>query len=96
MPNIEARTREEVAALLPGAIQSALESYIAFSRTPEQSEAKQFKDYHDACKVCIAHIKLLIELANWADIIPAELADEIQQKQLAQILETAHSELGRE
>ena len=95
MPNIEVRTRKEIAAFLPGAIQSALDSYIAFSKTPEQAEAKQFKDHHDACEVCIAHIKLLIELAKWADIPPPELADEIRQQQLAEILGNANSELGR-
>lgn len=95
MPNIEARTRTEIAAFLPGAIQSALESYIAFSKTPDQSEAKQFKDHHDACKICIAHVKLLIELAKWADIPQPELQDAIQQKQLQQIIENGQTELGR-
>lgn len=92
MPTIEARTRREIAAFLPDAIQNALESYIAFSKTPDQSEAKQFKEHHDACKVAIAHIKLLIELAKWADIPPPELKGEVENAILQSIIERAHTE----
>lgn len=95
MPKFEEGMRQDIAAFLPTAIQNALNSYIEFSKTPEQSEAKQFKDHHDACKVCIAHIKLLIELAKWADIPPPELMDEIEQQKLAEIINCANAELER-
>ncbi len=104
MPTIEEGMRRDIAAFLPDAIATALESYIAFSEEEATDPAKQpdkvkkskeFKDHHDACKVCIAHIKLLIELAKWADIPPPELADEIQQQQLATIIGAANTELER-
>lgn len=100
MPQIEARTREDIAAFLPGAIQSALASYISFSMdqatTPnEKQTSKEFKDHHDACKIAIAHLKLLIDLAKWADLPTPEMQDEVQQSHLAALINAANAELGR-
>jgi len=100
MPSIESQTRQDIAAFLPRAIQTALESYEYFSQaqiTDPQSDpcSKKFKDHHDACKVAIAHIELLIKLAKWADIPPPELEDALQQSILQSVIETASAELGR-
>lgn len=95
MPKIEQRMREDIATFLPNAIQSALKSYQSFSEEeaadPKVTKAKNFKDHHDACKVAIAHIELLIKLAKWADIPPPEMDDEVQQAVLQSIIDNAHN-----
>lgn len=99
MPKIESRTRDDIAAFLPKAIRSALQSYQGFSEeqstNPKQSDAKNFKDHHDACKVAIAHIELLIKLAQWADLPPPELDDENAQAKMQMLIECANTELKR-
>ncbi len=100
MPTIEARTRKDIAAFLPHAIQTALQSYQDFSEEqatdPKTSKAKQFKDHHDACKVAIAHIELLIKLARWADLPDPTVENEVQQALLQSLIEKGRSELGEE
>lgn len=68
MSHIEKDTREAIAAFLPGAIAAALLSYSRFleeqATKEDQTEAKDFKAHHDACKVAIAHIELLLKLAK--------------------------------
>lgn len=98
MPQIEVQTRKDIAAFLPHAIQTALESYQSFSEDqatdPESAvTAKEFKDHHDACKVAIAHIELLIKLARWADLPDPRVADENQQKLLQTIIENGQAEV---
>ena len=92
--------RKDIAAFLPNAMQTAIQSYMGFAEQeatePEKNnEAKSFKDHHDACKVAIAHIKLLVELAKWADLPTPELEDEVKQEVLKNVLENANTELGR-
>ncbi len=79
MNKIEEKTREQIATFLPEALNKALSSYQDFAsghNTGSQKtktddvpqDAKAFKDHHDACKVAIAHIQLLIKLAEWANL----------------------------
>ena len=97
MPTIEAGMRADIAAFLPNAIQSALESYQSFSEEeasdPKATKAKSFKDHHDACKVAIAHIELLIKLAKWADLPDPKVEDENQQAMLQSLIEKGQAEL---
>lgn len=108
MPKIEAQTREAVAAFLPGAIAHALESYRRFSQEELQGAraedekdeaksltAKQFKDHHDACKVAIAHIELLIKLAKWASLPGEKDTPGIHHDQLAQMISNAQKEIDK-
>lgn len=68
MSHIEMEMREAIVAFLPGAIAAALLSYSRFleeqTTREEQPDAKSFKAHHDACKVAIAHIELLVKLAS--------------------------------
>lgn len=68
MSQIEMETREAIIAFLPGAIAAALLSYSRFleeqATAQDPTDAKNFKAHHDACKVAIAHIELLVKLAN--------------------------------
>ena len=98
MPQIESRMREHIALFLPGAMQAAIMSYQNFlegeATSGDAQTAKSFRDHHDACKVAIAHIDLLIKLAKWADIPPPELQDANQQKILQTMIESAQDELA--
>ena len=97
MPHIEVQTQRDIAVFLPEALKTALESYMKFSKNPHHTDdnnhAKNFKDHHDACKVALAHIKLLIELARQIGSDP-QLESEMEQAQLAAIIDRAREELN--
>ncbi len=91
---IEEKNREQIAAFLPDAIRRALTSYEAFSGNEVSvQEANAFKDHHNACKVAIAHIELLLKLARWADLPDETAANKNDQVILAAMMETASEEL---
>ncbi len=103
MPKIEAGMRAEIACFLPSALETAIQSYVKFSEEEatmpdgkreelKKNDAKSFKEHHDACKVCIAHIELLIKLAKWADIPPPELKGQVENAVLQDMIEQAHRE----
>lgn len=97
MPQLEEQTRRDIAAFLPEAIETALQSYRLFSLEQatkhDTDDATEFKKHHDACKVAIAHIKLLIDLAKWADLPDPKLEDEENNRHLVSLLTNAQSEL---
>lgn len=98
MSHIEKDTREAIAAFLPGAIAAALLSYSRFleeqATADTQTEAKEFKAHHDACKVAIAHIELLVKLAKAMG--DEDSADKDLQKQaaLANLIVNARAEIN--
>ncbi len=94
MPQIETRTRTQIAEFLPNAIDTALTSYQLFSEQNISEEAKGFKAHHDACKVAIAHIELLIKLAQWADLPNPSVESIEDQKLLKTLIENGQKELG--
>ncbi len=94
MPELEHDTRARIAAFLPQAIGTALESYQTFTAHTPLDKASEFKAHHDACKVALAHIELLIKLARWAELPDPETVDEDQQKLLMHLIENAKGELG--
>lgn len=95
---IKDQTREQIAAFLPEALRVALNSYQKFSNAgPEKDDKASFKDHHVSCKAAIAHIELLIKLANWADIPQGKMEDKNQQAVVCSMIEEAEQELiGRE
>ena len=95
MPNIEGGMRTRIAEFLPQAFAKALVSYQLFLDEGAHEDAKDFKAHHDACKVAVAHIELLIKLAQWADLPDETEADEAQQKALAALIKNAKTELGK-
>lgn len=70
MEKIEESTRRQVAAWLPGALEKTLESYHAFVGQNVLITSKEFLEHHKAGQVAVAHINLLLKLAQWADIEP--------------------------
>ncbi len=89
----EADTRRRIAAFLPDAIARALTSYHTFAQQPVPEDAKDFTAHHNACKVAIAHIELLIKLARWADLPDAQAADHNRQIVLAAMMQEAEAEV---
>jgi len=81
------------------AIRTAIGSYKRFAlmedchKTEEECAVKKFKNHHDACKVAIAHIKLLIELMKSVDVQDRELENAKDELLLAQALVNAREEL---
>ena len=65
---VEEATRQQVAVFVPAAIQKAVESYYHFMDLEIEATAKKFAEHHSAGKVAIAHIQLLLKLAQWADV----------------------------
>ncbi len=62
-------TKEQVREFLPDAIKTAFESYRAFMQQDvSAAPPKEFSDHHGACKAAIAHVNLLIKLAEWAEL----------------------------
>ncbi len=90
---IEDLSRSQIAGFLPDAIRAALTSYQKFSNKKVSDEEKEFKDHHNACKVAISHIDLLLKLARWADLPDGELADKNGQKILVAAIAEAENEL---
>lgn len=99
MPDLNDDARARIAAFLPEAIMAALDSYHHFLRAgPDESkdgdQAKNFKAHHDACKVAIAHLELLIKLGKSLDIDAQDEADAKSQV-LAAMLKNAEAEIGK-
>lgn len=92
MPNIESGMRDRIAEFLPCALEKAIGSYETFMDR-EHEKAGEFKTHHDACKVALAHIELLVKLARWADLPDPQVEDEDRQRVLADMIEAARGEL---
>ncbi len=93
MPDkIESATREQVAEFLPRAIKKALTSYHNFMGNEVPGDAKGFSQHHSACKVAIAHVELLLDLARWADL-PGDEKEGRDYQKLAGIVTKAEQQL---
>ncbi len=77
---IENEMRKQIAKFLPTAMRKALASYKRFIKNKGYAGIENFRRDHDACKLALSHIKLLIELAQWADLMPAEDQNDVLAK----------------
>lgn len=94
MTQTQDETRKQIAEFLPEAIATALTSYQLFLIGDEGNKnAKDFKAHHDACKVAIAHLELLIKLAQWADVPSQGALDEASTRMMGAILSRGQEEL---
>ena len=85
---IQSRTRAQIAAFLPSAIEKAVTSYRQHMEREEQ-----FVTLHKDAKVALAHIELLIKLAKWADLPDVEMEGKRDAALLADLLAEAQAEL---
>lgn len=88
---LEESTRAKIAESLPAAIDHAVNSYHHFSTTEPNDGVKNFSAYHTACKTAVAHIELLLKLAEWAQL-PRKGQEDAD---LAALMQDAQSELDR-
>ena len=93
MPQTEAEMRARISRFLPKALETAMASYRAFSRQKISDDPIAFKKHHDACKVSVAHIELLIKLARWAKLPDDNLNDKQAQKEMHKLMQSAQGEI---
>lgn len=97
MPSIENGMRTRIAEFLPCALDKAIKSYHKFCEQlvveGSLQKPKEFKDLHDACKVGLAHIELLVKLAKIADLPHDREHDENEYRVLQTLIEQAQGEL---
>ncbi len=71
--------REQLAKDLAGSLKRALASYHRFSACCVADDPKSYAAYQSGCRAALAHIHLLIKLAEWAGsdlkTDPAEISD---------------------
>lgn len=89
---VKEETRERIAGFLPDALDIALQSYHSFARSEIPDDAKGFSSHHNACKIAIAHIELLLKLAKWAHLPDDNVVNEDHQRRLVTMLEDAQAE----
>lgn len=94
MPKIEMRSRKAIAEFLPEALNTAIASYQLFSDKADLEDPTKFKSHHDACKVAIAHIQLLIKLAQWADLPDPSIEGEVDRQDLVNLIKSAQGEIS--
>ncbi len=95
MTRLEDETKTRIAAFLPEAIATALRSYARFAgHDAPTEEARDFTAHHNACKVAIAHIELLVKLARWVDLPDAARAAEAARMAMDAEILMAAAEAG--
>ena len=91
MPEIENKIRNQIAKFLPSAMGQALNLYRRLPDMSTFTAAKDFKILHDARKVAIANILLLIDLAKWVDLPEKDKA--VPDERLAELINAAQNEV---
>lgn len=86
-------TKAHIATFLPQAIEKSLQSYHLFMEQEVPDDAKGFSAHHSAAKVAIAHIELLLKLAQWAQLPGQDFDDEDKAQELAAMLTQAAAEV---
>ncbi len=110
MTEIQETTCTQITKFLPNALGHAITTYQrfveCFDKNPEEKpedgnhldDAKIFKARHDACKVAIAHIELLLKLADKVmkeGGAGRDEGDELSQIALIAMIENAAAEVER-
>ncbi len=94
MKPIDDAARKAAAIFLPEAMNAAIKSYSEFlakkADDNEEMDAKEFKAHHDACKVALAHIDLLLKLAGYVMAGENDLAE---RKRIDAMIHEAETEL---
>lgn len=86
--NLSADARTQIAETLPMALEKAITSYQNFVDDRSSEDHADYKNKQTAAKAGLAHIELLMKLANMVDAL-----SEDQSKDLASLLQGAKTEL---
>lgn len=97
MSEIKDYAREQIAKALPGFMKNVLDSYKQFSSMPATENSKEFKERHDASKVAVGHIQLLMKLAALVDCAEDKSQQDKQDKniRLREMIENATLEIKK-
>lgn len=58
--------RGDFLARLPRLLEKALATYAYFANTPPPENVKEFAAFQASCRAALAHVHLLVRLAEWA------------------------------
>ncbi|MFO1152119.1 MAG: hypothetical protein U1E42_00435 [Rhodospirillales bacterium] len=58
--------RHDLVARLPRLLDKALSTYAYFANTPPPENVKEFAAFQSSCRAALAHVHLLLKLAEWA------------------------------
>lgn len=92
MSMIEDDMRGRLAGFLPRALEMALASYRHVS-IRKKDDVADIKKQHEACKVAVAHVELLLKLARRVDVMPQE-DHAAEDEEMRGILEEARREIA--
>lgn len=95
---LEGDIRNKIAEFLPNALKTALDSYHIFSDEQIRKKAEgdtltaaNFKSHHDACKMALSHLQLLLKVADELQSVSEAGMD---NDRLQSLLESARKELN--
>ena len=83
--------RRDLAANLPRLLSRALETYKRFSAAPVDEDAKSFAAYETVCRAALAHVHLLVRLADWARLSEGDPRCEMEDRPLRRLVEEAEA-----
>ncbi len=87
--NLSEDARTQIAETLPMAIKKAIDAYQDFiNGKPEEDNSSEYKNKQTAAKAGLAHIELLMKLANMVDSL-----EDDQKSDLMMLLHDAKNEL---
>lgn len=85
----------QVTEFLPEAIKTVLANYQLFRENMDHmKESKNFKDHHSAAKAAIAHLELLLKLAEKLETSQPH-NEGLDQQELAAMLDNAKAEVDK-
>lgn len=89
--------RRDLVRRLPRLLEKALSTYAYFASTTPPEGAKDFTAFQASCRAALAHIHLLIKLAQWArsgadDTCPVYTDDD---EDIHKLIEEAEAALSR-
>ena len=85
--------RGDFVARLPRLLEKALSTYAYFANTPPPENVKEFAAFQASCRAALAHVHLLVKLAECARAGDASGYD--ADKQIDQLIEEAEAALAR-
>jgi len=92
--NMNETIRSAMTGAMTDALAWALASYVQFSKEkPGEVESKEFAAQHTAAKVALAHIELIVKLADKVGLPDHKAENHNQQIVLAAMLQEAHEEV---
>ena len=85
--------RRDLLANLPGLIAKAMRGYARFTTDHPPEDAKGFAAYQTGCRAALAHIHLLVKLAQWARPSGVEEMPPFDAEQLDRLVREAEMAL---